>query len=248
MQEERKLSILIIEDDPMVAELQEAMLAMYCPEVGQVVRAQDYESVLKALRKKAFDVILADVMLGVRHFFDLFPADVLGQSKLVFVTGHESFAIQAIKYDAVDYLIKPLQPHQLMGAIKKCVQELKQKNTKDNRSDQEKILLKTVRGSFLLNIAELVRCESNSGYTTFFPRATSKIVVSKTLKEVEEAMLWPAYFKRVHQSHFVNLNYVTAVLKTATGHSLSLVDNASVPVSVSYKEDVFRWIESYANV
>jgi len=243
-----KYTALLIEDDAASSNLLELMLGKYCPHVEVVAKAADNETALAAVQQQQPDIILADIVLGACTFFDAFTPEFIGHGKLVFVTGYEEFALQAIKSEAVDYLLKPIQPQQLIQAVGKCARllELEQTHGKtlQKNEHQDKLLIKTARGIHVLEMDEIIRCESESGYTSFVLRDKKRVVASKTLKEVEETLPWPSHFMRVHQSHFINLHFAGAVLKTPSGYQIQMADEAHVPVSAAKKAVLQRWLDS----
>ncbi|HRD83106.1 MAG TPA: LytTR family DNA-binding domain-containing protein, partial [Saprospiraceae bacterium] len=163
-------------------------------------------------------------------------------------TGYEEFAIQAIKAKAVDYLLKPIQPSELVQAIDKCVRQIENEagtnagNAKNGATFQ--ILVKTARGIFVIHLDDVVRCESEHGYTTFILKDKKRVVASKTLKEIETAIDWPPNFMRVHQSHLINLNHASSVAKTPGGYMVHMTDESDIPVSAANKPQLTAWLNS----
>ena len=170
--------------------------------------------------------------------------DILGSLpeipfEVIFVTAYDSYAIQAIRFSALDYLLKPIDPEELTHAVDKAVQVVlrKQENKRMQNllqntqalDKQKKIALSVADKIEFVEIGSIIRCESESNYTTFYLKSGEKLIVSKTLKEFDE-LLAPYHFLRVHQSHLINLDEIKSFIKSDGGY-IRMKDGASVSIS-----------------
>lgn len=191
------------------------------------------------------DVILLDVMLGEETSFDMLR--IIGElkSKVIFISGFEQYALEAFKFSAVDYILKPVDPEELESAIEKVEQQLKTEdaslkldvllnNLVDQKSQERKIVLQTVEKTYVVQIQDILRCESNNNYTRFYLKSGEKLFISKPIKHYDE-LLENYNFFRVHKSHLVNMEFVQGVIKKDNGF-VELISGDVVPIS-SRKRD-----------
>lgn len=198
------------------------------------------------IRQLKPDLVFLDVMLGHQTSFDL-----LGQLDsitfdIVFTTSFEEYAVKAFRLSAVDYLLKPIASDALADAVEKFIQrrsnrsgsvhlETLLENLKSSQSSNVKIALPTLTGYLFLKVSEIIRCEADNTYTTFFCNDKRKVVVSKTLKECEQILSDHGFF-RVHNSHLVNMEYIREYVR-GEGGIVKMADGTQVDVSRRKKEE-----------
>jgi two-component system LytT family response regulator len=164
----------------------------------------------------------------------------------VFTTAFEKYAVQAFKFSAIDYLLKPVDPDDLQHAIGKLQEKLSKQemsakleilfhNLKTMEGASKRISVPTLHGLEFLQVRDIVRCESDVNYTNIFLKDRQKITVAKTLKEFEE-LLTDYNFFRVHNSHLINLTHIKKYNK-GTGGYVTMADNSEVEVSTRRKEE-----------
>jgi len=169
--------------------------------------------------------------------------------EIIFTTAYEKYAIQAIKFSALDYLLKPIGKEDLADAIlrmkeKRSIEKSAKKiealfeNIKSQESHSKKIVLPTSNGMELIYLQDIIRLDSNSNYTTFHLKNKQKMMVSKTIKEFEE-MLEEVQFFRVHNSHIINLRYVKNYIK-GEGGIVRMEDGSEIDVSRRRKEEFLK--------
>jgi two-component system LytT family response regulator len=243
------IKTVIIDDEVKARETIKSMLNTYCPDVEVIVTASSVKEGIKVLEKSTPDLVFLDIKMGDGTGFDLLRQLKDIKFFLVFITAFEEFAIRAIKFSALDYILKPLDPDELVSAVDKARQAIEKENVStriealfDNldllNAKSKKIVLKTTSSVHIVNITDIVRCESEKNYTHFYTTDSEQITVSKTLKEYNE-MLGDYSFYRVHQSHLVNLAHVKRYEKQEGG-SLIMDDDSIVPVSFRKKEDLMK--------
>ncbi|RLD51883.1 MAG: DNA-binding response regulator [Bacteroidetes bacterium] len=223
----------------------------YCDDINIVGQAENVKSGQKLILNKKPDIVFLDIEMPDGTGFDLLEKIPKRNFSLIFTTGHNDFALKAFQFNAVDYILKPVDIEDVINAVNKAKQiqkpELSEKIIKQllisvKEKTNKKIILKTAETVFIVKVEEIIRCESDRGYTTFFIKDGKKIVISKNLKEYE-LLLKDFNFFRTHNSHLVNLNYVKQFQKT-DGGQLIMKDNSKIPVSVRKKEAVLYKLEN----
>lgn len=235
---------IIIDDEPKARKAISNMLEFYCPEVKVLGEAEDVKSGLIAIQKYEPDLLLLDVNLPDGTGFDLLNKLHEIDFAIIFFTAHAEYALQAIKFSALDYLLKPVQPDELKSAIARAVKSKKEElilklkayseNTSEKSSAARKIVLNTATNIYIINTEDILRCEADENYTIIYVLNREKIIVAKTLKEFDE-LLSPFGFFRVHQSHIVNLSFVDNYMK-GLGGSVVMKNKEKVPVSARRKD------------
>jgi two-component system, LytTR family, response regulator len=238
---------IIIDDEKTSRDTLVGLLRRYCKNVEVVAEAEGYLSGIETIRKFKPDVIFLDIQMpdgsGFKMLEDIGDIDF----EVIFSTAFDQYAIKAIKYSALDYLLKPINPEDLINSIEKL--EAKMLKGKDNTNvkflldtikspnlDTKKIVLSTAEGMHIVDIDNIIRCESEDYYTKFFLKDGKKIMVSRTLKENEE-LLSEFNFIRPHKSHLINLKYVKSFLRM-DGGSIVMTDGSNVPVSRRKREQI----------
>ncbi|HAA10819.1 MAG TPA: DNA-binding response regulator [Cytophagales bacterium] len=246
------MDAIIIEDEAQVLVDLQRVLTQFIPEIRVIGTAQSVEEGVRVLRQSPCDVVFMDVELGDRLSFEIFkhlPKD--HGLNIIFTTGHDKYALNAIKASAIDYLLKPVDPEELMEAVQRVKDRHQQENqqalfdtllenTKDARSPR-KLALRTQETLYVVEISDIIRCEAESNYTTFYLSGGRKILVSKTMREFEEPLLAQGFY-RPHRSHLVNLSHLEAFDKKEGGRIL-LKENQEAPVSTRKKEEFLRLLD-----
>ena len=251
------MTIVVVDDERKIREGITEVLKNYCPAVKFVYEAWDVSSALEVINKVDPDVLILDISLGDETSFDLLEQIDHAEFKIIFVTAYEEYALKAIKISALDYLVKPVNPKELIEAVNNA-----SKQVEDNRTDLKlsalltnmksisdgikKIILKTSESIFMVNIQDIIRCESDDCYTKFFLIDGKKIMVSKTLKEYEELLCEYSFF-RPHQSHIVNLNFMDRFDKKSGG-TIFMKDNSKVPVSSRKRNSLLKEIDKLSKI
>ncbi|WP_431132962.1 LytR/AlgR family response regulator transcription factor [Psychroserpens mesophilus] len=244
------LTAIIVEDLMDAMQLLKRDIERHHPEIKIIHTAQSVVEAAKVLRNNEPDILFLDIMLGDGTGFDILEIFPELKSKIIFVTASDEFAIKAFKFAAIDYVLKPYAQEELSKAIERAKQQiqpnkerlniLKQTlNSPDKKPD--KISLHTLDKIIIVNLDDIIRCESDSNNTMFYLKDDKKIFVTKTLKYFAD-LLKPYGFLRVHQSHLVNLQCINAFIKTDGGY-LMLKNGKSVPVSVRKKHEVIEVLD-----
>jgi len=242
-----KHTAILVDDLPAALTLLEKDITTKHPDIYIIGKAASVVEAAKLLRKQQPDILFLDIMLGDGTGFDVLEIFPDLRSKIIFVTASDEFAIRAFKFAAIDYVLKPYSDEDLKNAIEKAKQHIQPDSEqlsvlKDSISSPnqrpKKISLHTLDKIVVVDLDEIVRCQSDNNYTQFFFQDGSKILVTKTLKSFSD-MLKNYQFLRVHQSHFVNIKYVKAFIKSDGGY-LTLKNKQTVPVSVRKRAEVIE--------
>ncbi len=245
------IKAIIIEDELKSREALRGLLERYCKDVDILAEADGYKSGIQAIKDHNTDMIFLDIQMPDGSGFKLL--EDLGEInfEIIFTTAYDQFAIKAIKYSALDYLLKPIIPEELISAIEKVSQKKKKgslnknvnvllNNIKDKADEPRKIILSTSEKIHVVNIEEIIRCESDNYYTRFFFTDGSKLLISKTLKENEE-LLSEHNFIRPHKSHLINIRYIKSFNRNDGGY-IFMTDGSKIPVSRRKRESVIDMI------
>lgn len=245
------IKIVVLEDEKPTLETITEIVENHCDETKLIGVARTIRTAKELIQKTNPDLVLLDINLPDGTSFDLLEQLKTIDFKIIFITAFEEFAIKAIKLSAIDYLVKPIDPLELIEAIKKAREALDQSNNnlklsallsniKGLANKPKKIILKTAENIYLIDIADIIRCESDGAYTRFYLNDGKKIMISKVIKDYEE-MLHDYGFLRVHKSHIINLNFIDRFEKT--DGLIVLKDQSSIPVSVRKKESLLKIFE-----
>lgn len=243
------LRTILVDDELNNIENLDALLGKYCPQVQVTGKATSADAARKLIAEQNPDLLFLDIQMPGENGFDLLRSLSAISFDVIFVTAYDQYGIQAIKFSALDYLLKPVDIDNLKQAVSKAEQQYHQKQQQlllqnllhyfnNEKSRQQKLALPTAGETRLVRITDIVRCESSNSYTTFFLSDGEKIMVSRPIGEYEQ-LLGGYNFLRVHQSHLINKDFVQSLLKK-DGLSLLLKDGSSIPVSRQKKDAIME--------
>ena len=238
---------LIVDDEASNRENLRQLLRTYAPDVEICAYADDVASGLKSIQAIRPQLVFLDIQLHNQSGFDLLKQLNEIDFEIIFVTAYNQYGIQAVKFAALDYLLKPIDVDELVIAVEKARKaiNLKQKNDrlgylleylKTDAQASPRIALPLFNETRYVNVDDIVRCEADNTYTRFILNTGEQILVSKTLKEYA-AMLTNHNFMRTHQSHLVNTAFIKSWLRE-DGGSLLLNDGTKIPVSKLNREKI----------
>jgi two-component system LytT family response regulator len=242
---------LIIDDENRTRELIAKMIDSFGFEIQTYPIGENVQSGIKAIDELKPDIVFLDIQMPDGTGFDVLKSVKNKNFEVVFITAHEEFAIKAIKFSALDYLLKPIDPMELRAAVEKAIKAVDDKKEESQFEalqnniqphQKKRLVLKTQESVFVIELDEIIRCEADRNYTSFFLVGGKKILVSKTLKEYE-ILLTGHNFLRVQQSHLINLDYVDRYDK-GSGGSVVMKDGSEVPLSPAKREIFFKIIEN----
>ena len=234
------MKAIVIDDEQSNIDNLIALLNKYCPRVNILGAATDILEAEQLINTHKPDILFLDIQMGEQTSFDLLSSLAEKNFEVVFITAFDKYGIEAIKFAALDYLLKPVVIADLVLAVNKAEDKIatKEKNQqlqfllnhiKSGEQFPTKIALPQLHEIRYVPVNEIVRCEADNSYTFFHLSGGERILISRSIKEYNE-LLKPLGFIRTHQSHLVNKLYVKSWLKE-DGGCLFLSNGDKVPVS-----------------
>jgi len=246
------MKVIIIDDEDRARKSIAGILKLSNNNVQLVAEAEGVKSGIAAIKEYNPDLVLLDINMSDGTGFDLLKQIENITFKVIFITAYEEFAIKAFEFSAIDYILKPVDPAKLIDALHRANQLIEQENINlklnalfanldGSATGHKKLILKTAESIYVVNTSDIIRCESDAGYTNFFLVDGKKILVSRNLKDYEE-MLDGLGFYRLHQSHLINLKYIDHYSKSEGG-SVIMKDNSAIPVARRKKDNFLKLLE-----
>lgn len=240
------IKAIIVDDELGARESLAKMIEKNCKQLEIVAKADSMLSAFDVITALKPDLVFLDIEMPNGNAFDLLEKFKEIDFNIIFTTAYDHYAIKAIKFSAVDYILKPIDPEELVVAVKRLENQIGQKSTLNS---QFKTLLSNVKpgnklkkvgipdgdGLIFINLADIIRCDSDGNYTFFILTNGKKIIASRTLGEYEQMFVDDNFF-RVHRSHLINLEHVKKYIKGEGGYVV-LSDNSQVEVSRRNKND-----------
>ncbi len=238
---------LIIDNENPIRESVVSLIKLFCPEITELREADSLKTGLEMLKIYTPDVLFLDVELGDGTGMDLLEQLGNVDFPVIFITAHDKYAVDAFKHSALDFLLKPIEPDELIAALDKVKKAIQNKSIlaqldifknylNPSINQENKIVLKDSKSIYFVKIKDIVYCEAETSYTIFYLTTGEEIVISKKIKEFDE-LLEPHGFIRVHQSFLVNKLKIKRFDKSEGG-AVILDNNKSVPVSQRKKDYV----------
>jgi two-component system LytT family response regulator len=238
---------ILIDDERSNLENLQTLLVKYCPMVKIVGQSQNVDEAVDLVNLHQPDLLFLDIQMGKSSGFDLLTRLPEKSFEVIFVTAYDQYGIQAVKFAALDYLLKPVNPDELISAVSKAEHQFTNRinneqlvfllqQLKKTEVSVPKIALPQQNEIRYVAIKDIFRCEADNTYTFFFLMNGDKILVSKPLKEYAD-LLKPHGFLRAHQSHLINPDFVKSWLKE-DGGMLLMKNGDKIPVSKPNRESV----------
>jgi two-component system LytT family response regulator len=248
---------IIIDDEPNNIEDLRTMLTRTFEDIDIIATATHPEAGIQVIDQYRPDLLFLDIQMPGKSGFDVLKSIPTITFEIIFVTAFDQYGLQAIKFSALDYLLKPVNLEELKAAVAKARERITAKHRnlnienllsyiKTSQDQVPKIALPTFHETLFIRVDHIIRCLASSNYTEFYFQDGSKVLVCRTLKEVTE-LLKDHHFTRTHQSHLVNLAYVKSLLKE-DGGMLLLLDGTKIPISRQLKESVKEQIGGYVRI
>lgn len=237
------MKTIIIDDEKNIREGLCILLKAH-PEINIVAQANDIKEAKTQIENLKPELVFLDIKLKNSTGFNLLDNLDYKEFKLIFITAYNEYAVKAFKYNAFDYLLKPIDPSELYETLQRLKhQEITYKEqanlSKDNKA-LNRIVIKTAKQIFLIDLNDIVRCESDEGYTKIYLNTGKNIISAKTLKEYNK-LLPESTFIRVHQSHLVNVTYIKEYLREG---KLKLENDILIPVSTRKRNEINKRLNS----
>ncbi len=241
------IKAVIIDDEKRSRETLVGMIERYCPSIEVLGQADGCQSGIQKIKELSPEIVFLDIQMPDGSGFKLLEDLDEYNFEVIFTTAHDQYAIKAIRFSALDYILKPINPDDLKYAIEKYLE--KQNKGQINKNIQvlldnikspnidPKIILSTTEGIHIVKTDDIIRCESDDYYTRFYFINDSMILISKTLKQHEE-ILSDYNFIRTHKSHLVNIKHIKSYLKNEG--IITMSDGSKIPVSRRKKEKLIE--------
>jgi len=247
------IKAVIVDDELNCVEMLEWLLKTYCPIVNVVALCTSGEKGIEAINKFRPDVVFLDIEMPKMNGFDMLEKFDQLDFDVVFTTAYNRFAIKAFRYSALNYLLKPVDPEDLQATIKKLEEKksavgkdqlsLLFENMKNLSNTVQRIALSTGDGLIFVNTSEIMYCQAESNYTNVVLTNKNKILVAKTLKDIDETLAGKDFF-RVHNSFLININQIKKFVRGDGGYIL-MNDDTQITIARSKREEFFDMFSKF---
>lgn len=241
---------IIIDDEPNARFSLKQELKLHCPEIKIIGEAGSVAEAIPLLQNQPeVELLFLDIQLTDGSGFDILEQVDFQLFKTIFTTAYSDYALKAIKFAPLDYLLKPIDAEELRAAIDKALSS--QQSTINGQMNAflqqyrsaldippQRIALSTSNGIHFFEVKDIIRCASEGNYSTVFFRNGKKLLLSKTLKSLQE-MLTPYRFERIHKSHLVNMDHVKSYLNRSSGVVI-MSDGKELPLAQRKKAEILR--------
>jgi two-component system LytT family response regulator len=243
------IKAILIDDEMHCLKTLGLLLAEYCPNVQVVEKCDDAATGLKAIEMHKPDLVFLDIEMPQMNGFEMLERLPQINFAVIFTTGYDQYAIKAFHFSALDYLLKPVEPKELINAVNKIEGhhlpkpeqfEMLLKKIGGVNSGFNKIAIPTAEGFELIPTSEVLYFEAADNYTHIYLKNKNKIIACRTLKKIEEQIQDFNFFVRVHNSYMVNLNEVIKYVRGEGGY-LVMSNNSSITVSRSRKDALLKF-------
>jgi two-component system LytT family response regulator len=243
----KKVKTIVVDDEADAVDFISSIINEYCPSLEIVGKAHNVIQGIKVINEKKPDLVFLDVEMPNGSGFDLLEQFPEKTFDVIFITAFNHYAIKAIKFSAVDYILKPININEFIDSVSKVIKKRIEKPNQGNEnfkvllenlrsSTPSRLVIPTSDGMEYLNPRDIIRIEADRSYSWFYLTGDRKILVSKHLKEFQE-LLGDRYFFRSHNSHLINMKYVRKFIRREGGY-IEMSDGSMVPVSRN-KKDIF---------
>ena len=245
-----KLKGVIVDDDKKSSELIYNIITSHFSEI-ELKTAHNVASGIKLINTFNPDIAFLDIDMPDGTGFDILKNIFNINFKIIFITGHEEHAVKAIKYSALDYILKPVIANELVKSVKNAVTQINKTNEQIKietllqnitQKKNKKIILNTSDNIYILDTDDIIYCKSDNNYTIFHTTDNKRITTSKTLKEYEN-ILPEEFFVRVHRSFIVNSKQISKISKKNSG-TIIMKDNSEIPYSVKKKDQLLSVLKN----
>jgi len=243
------IQAILIDDELMNVKNLQALLATHCKDVHVLATANNVKDAAQLLENYKPDVVFLDIEMPDGTGFDLLKSMRTIDFEVVFVSAFDSYGILAVKFSALDYILKPIDVKELKTSVENVKQAMLRKK-QDQRMqnllhfidhnkthETQKIALPTLKETHLVALKDIIRCESSNNYTTFYLKDGLEHIISKPLYSYEE-LLSPYGFIRCHQSHLVNKQHIKSLLNEDAGYLILNFTDKKIPISKLRKAEV----------
>ena len=240
-----KLKTVIVDDEKDAVDFITSIIGEYCPGLSVVGKAHDVKEGVQVIKDIKPDLVFLDVEMPHGTGFDLLTNFPEKEFEVVFITAFNHYAIKAIKFSAVDYILKPININEFIEAVNKVMQKRSSSIFRGNENIKalleniktgvpSRLAIPTSDGMEYLNPKDIIRIEADRSYSWFYITGNRKILVSKNLKEFQD-LLSDRHFFRPHNSYLINLKYVKKYVRKEGGY-IEMQDGSEIPISRNRKD------------
>lgn len=245
------LTATLVDDEPYCCETLSILLERYCPEIKILNTCYSAADALNSIALSRPDILFLDIEMPKMNGFEMLEKLPEINFALIFTTSYDQYALRAIRFSAIDYLLKPVIREELQSAVQKAVTrfqvtmpqqvEILMQKLRQPALRMSKVAIPTMEGLRMIAADAIISCGADGNYTVLHLRNKEKITASRTLKEIEE-VLEEYSFARVHHSWLVNLNEIEKYIKGEGGY-LVMSDSSVIDVSRSRKESLLKKLQ-----
>jgi two-component system, LytTR family, response regulator len=243
------IEAVIIDDEPKNVKILRSMLTEFCPQVIITGDADNARTGYELIVSQKPNLVFLDIEMPYGNGFDLLNQLTPASFEVIFVSAFDKYLLQAFKYAALDFLLKPVNIDELKAAVLNAEKRIQKQAVNQHLSllldnfrkpsvALQKIAIPTTEGFDFIFVNEIIRCEAQGAYTEIYIKDSKKILVSKPLKDYESLLPEDIFF-RIHNSHLINLNFIKKYNK-GRGGFVELDDGAIIEVAVRRKEDFLK--------
>ena len=243
---------ILVDDEVHCIDTLSILISDFCPEVEALEKCLTAKKALEVIQKVKPELVFLDIEMPIMNGFELLEQFDQIPFSVVFTTSYDQYAIKAIRFSALDYLLKPIDPKELVAAVHKVKTQKAPPSAEQFRMLMEqiqhkekgftKIAVPTAEGFELIPADQVVTCEADDNYAHLYLKSKGKITACRSLKEIEEQLEDFGYFVRVHHSYLVNLNEVAKYIRGEGGY-LVMNDGSTVNVSRSRKNTLMEKLQ-----
>jgi two-component system, LytTR family, response regulator len=239
------INALIVEDEPGNVRILYKLLESYCPQVNLCGHAGTVDTAFELIQQVKPDLVFLDIEMPGGNAFNLLDRLKPFSFEVIFVTAYDNYTLKAIKYSALDYILKPVNIEELIAAVNKVAEkinagQLQQRmenlfsSLNNTKKSIQSLAVPANFGYEFIVTNNIIRCEASGKYTFFYMNDGRKVISVKNLKEYED-LLSPDIFFRIHNSHLININFIKRYLKSKG--IIEMEDGIKIPLAARRKKE-----------
>src|SRR5689334_1880093 len=243
---------VLIDDESNSLEMMEWLLKTYCPQVQIEAMCNAASKGIEAIHKFQPDLVFLDIEMPHMNGFDMLEQFDKLFFDVVFCTAYDQFAIKAFKYSALNYLLKPVDPDDLKATVEKLKAKKSAPSSEQiqllfqslqNQRSVDRVALSTGDGLIFVQTKDIMYCQAESNYTNVVMHDNKKVLVAKTLKDIDETLSGRDFF-RVHNSYLININHIKKFVRGDGGYIL-MPDDTQITISRNKREEFFDMFSKF---
>ena len=245
------LKAIIVDDEESARDVLQNLLIRFCSDVEVAAKCENLTQAVGVIQSEQPDLVFLDIEMPNYAGYEIVKFFKTITFEIIFVTAYDHYAIKAIKFSALDYLLKPVEAEDLKAAVEKVTQKRKERegnnrvelllqNFLEEKTAHQRIAIASMEGLQFVPTDDIIYLEANSNYTSFYLTNNRKIMAAKTLKDFEE-LLPASMFIRIHHSYLINKNGVEKYIK-GEGGQVVMKNGVTLDVARRKKEEFMKAI------